>query len=257
MLTPPRCLLVTVQRSCCSLWRHIMCLCFISTRRHLKFMIITRKWNHPADHIFLIQLPTLRILLQFWLDMTVHLINVMSWREDYCHNQNYFLFECSSLHVCSHLFISFIFFLESTEINFKMSLECLFSVFYIIIIIIITNNFSLPLSPYVPSPTRPSLPSLLFPLLSSPPSASVSEDGKASLQSDSSHSGCQRGCQEQPLARFALVIFVCLFLSLPTSTIPSPLSSSSTPFLFWETGGQWWLLAGQSQSLSPFFFCIW
>lgn len=36
--------------------------------------------------------------------------------------------------------------------------------------------------------------------------ASVSEDGQTSLQPDSSHCCSQGGCQEQPLATFALVL---------------------------------------------------
>ncbi len=58
--------------------------------------------------------------------------------------------------------------------------------------------------------------------LLSPLSASVSEDGKASLQSDSSHCGCQGGCQEQPLASFALLFDVYVVaLSLPLSPLLS------------------------------------
>lgn len=92
-------------------------------------------------------------------------------------------------------------------------------------------NWSLSLSP---PPPRPSL----------PPSASVSEDGKAALQSDSSHSGGEGGGQEQPLALLWLLPFVSVCLSS----------------LLWRRR---WLLAGFVQpferlhSFSPsLFFCF-
>lgn len=43
--------------------------------------------------------------------------------------------------------------------------------------------------------------------------ASISEDGQATLQSDSSHHSGQGGCQEQPLDRFALILSTFYFFS--------------------------------------------
>lgn len=95
------------------------------------------------------------------------------------------------------------------------------------------KSFSLPL-PLSPPPPRPSL----------PPSASVSEDGEAALQSDSSHSGGEGGGQEQPLALLWLLPSVSVCLSS----------------LLWRRR---WLLAGFVQpferlhSFSPsLFFCF-
>lgn len=82
---------------------------------------------------------------------------------------------------------------------------------------------------------------LLFPSLLSPPSplpASVSEDGEAPLQSDPSHCGRQGGCQEQPLASFALIILsVSPSLSLSFSVYHPFILSSFYFSFFWHMGG--------------------
>lgn len=65
--------------------------------------------------------------------------------------------------------------------------------------------------------------SLLFPSLffTSPLAASVPEDGEASLQSHSSHCGCQGSCQEQPLVPCLSTIpalYILLLVSFGTNS---------------------------------------